>query len=329
MSGREEDFAGQLRVLQSMGFSDIQTNRCALKQSMGRINDAIELITTGTVNMNPSGNANSNSSSDQDNRPLGEIYTSLPGQTRQHHALNQNIASPTTGGASAFNSNTQPIARSGPLYIFPVLDMAKQQAVLQLADLGFTDEGKIRHALHKAKWDVQAAAEFLVEQFDDLLSGFSGQPVETLQPTTPSLGRSAGASRPPLPHRDLPQPTASNDPYAAFRDRSATDAFSYTPGRTLVATASSAAAAAASDSHNPFAAASSSSGGGGGGGIPFQHQPSPFQQHHLAIAQPPLASTMTNLSAPPKLTPLASKRYTSDQKVVLAEFDPFSDDHQI
>ncbi|KAH6580414.1 hypothetical protein BASA61_009645 [Batrachochytrium salamandrivorans] len=302
MSGREEDFAGQLRVLQSMGFSDIQTNRCALKQSMGRINDAIELITTGTVNMNPSGNANSNSSSDQDNRPLGEIYTSLPGQTRQHHALNQNIASPTTGGASAFNSNTQPIARSGPLYIFPVLDMAKQQAVLQLADLGFTDEGKIRHALHKAKWDVQAAAEFLVEQFDDLLSGFSGQPVETLQPTTPSL---------------------------AFRDRSATDAFSYTPGRTLVATASSAAAAAASDSHNPFAAASSSSGGGGGGGIPFQHQPSPFQQHHLAIAQPPLASTMTNLSAPPKLTPLASKRYTSDQKVVLAEFDPFSDDHQI
>ncbi|KAH6565089.1 hypothetical protein BASA62_007470 [Batrachochytrium salamandrivorans] len=283
MSGREEDFAGQLRVLQSMGFSDIQTNRCALKQSMGRINDAIELITTGTVNMNPN----------------------LPGQTRQHHALNQNIASPTTGGASAFNSNTQPIARSGPLYIFPVLDMAKQQAVLQLADLGFTDEGKIRHALHKAKWDVQAAAEFLVEQFDDLLSGFSGQPVETLQPTTPSLGRSA-----------------------AFRDRSATDAFSYTPGRTLVATASSAAAAAASDSHNPFAAASSSSGGGGGG-IPFQHQPSPFQQHHLAIAQPPLASAMTNLSAPPKLTPLASKRYTSDQKVVLAEFDPFSDDHQI
>ncbi|EGF83902.1 expressed protein [Batrachochytrium dendrobatidis JAM81] len=286
-----------------MGFSDSKVNQQALHMAHGRINDAIELITNGEVYAD---------TTSADNRPLADTYRNLPGQIRQHHLPN-----------SAVHNNES--VSSGPSFIFPVLELDQQQAVLQLAGLGFTDEGKIRHALDKSKWNVEAAANVLIENADTLQSGFSGTPIDQAygQPTRLS-------SQPPyLPPRNpsnsgmsftpsermgdgngrngaAATPDQRIDPYSAFKGVSSTDRFSYTSGLPPAVSASSSA-------HNPFAASSDQTHHQ----LPALHaNPSQSRPHAFADTNKP-----TLISS--------SRRYSQDQKAVLSEFDPFSDDNRI
>ena len=48
-------------------------------------------------------------------------------------------------------------------YTFPKLSQIEAEKVLQCASMGFNDEGKIRHALELARWQVEDAIEKLVE----------------------------------------------------------------------------------------------------------------------------------------------------------------------
>lgn len=58
-------------------------------------------------------------------------------------------------------------------YVFPKISYEKQQKVLQVAQLGFTDEGKIRNALELSKWDTETAVSKLLDDNGSLKSDFS------------------------------------------------------------------------------------------------------------------------------------------------------------
>ncbi|KAL2915785.1 Protein gts1 [Polyrhizophydium stewartii] len=300
-----EDFAGQLKVLASMGFTDMPLNRRALRQSMGRVNQAIDLIVAGeVVDDTPAAGAGGHGAED---RPLAEMYvrTSHPGGS---------VFRPVAPGAA---HQQPPQDSSLPMFIFPVLDPLQQDKVLQLAGLGFNDEGRIRHALHKSKWNVEVAAGLLLEDYGSLDSGFSGTPL-------PSAGgqvqfqyrpqQHQGQShfqqphQPHQPHQQQQQPYhhpqtqhRSADPYSALRSVQPTERFSYTSGPGASGAAVQAAPASHSSAHNPF------------GGSPS------------AARSPPQPS----LPARPAAAISSSNRYTSTQKQVLTEFDPFSDDNRI
>jgi hypothetical protein len=58
-------------------------------------------------------------------------------------------------------------------FLFPKLPVDQAEKVLQIAQLGFTDEGKIRHALYLKNWNTEQAIEVVLEDGDSLQSNFS------------------------------------------------------------------------------------------------------------------------------------------------------------
>ncbi|KAI8927460.1 hypothetical protein BC831DRAFT_452432 [Entophlyctis helioformis] len=333
-----------MKVLVSYGFTDPATNRRALAKAGGRVALAVEYI------------VNNDLDDVHEDRPLAEIYARRPS--------GQPPAAPPA----------EPAAYTGPLYVFPVLALKEQEAVLALAGLGFTDEGKIRHALHRAGWKVDAAASLLLEQFDSLDSTYSGTPIGGVPSYAPPAGPPPPQSLPGRPYASSSSsasPSASS-PALPFRGTTASAAFvgmgsaeagllppMYGSGRSAVSqpipSASSlhgngngngngngsgrnstssdpyAALRAVSPSnasswnsaHNPFAAAAGSApvpaptgaSGYGGLGVPARSTLSTSPQ----LPKRPEYATST----------ASSTRYSAGQKKVLAEFDPFSDDHRI
>jgi hypothetical protein len=123
-----------------------------------------------------------------------------------------------------------PKANQGPQYLFPKLSEDQAAKVLQIAQLGFTDEGKIRHALFLQDWDVEQAVDRLLDADSALRSDFSAQtttqvgPPQTAHPTIPAF-----PDADPFLHNDpfaslhhttapsLPSRPPAADPYSAFR----------------------------------------------------------------------------------------------------------------
>ncbi|KAI8913344.1 hypothetical protein EDD86DRAFT_244988 [Gorgonomyces haynaldii] len=168
-----EDFYGQLKTLRSMGFTDLDMNRRVLRQVDGKLQLALEALTTGQIEQK--------------------------------------------------TVKKQP-SREIPLYAFPSLEPDQQAKVFTLAELGFQDEGKIRHALTKSKWNVEMAANLLAEDVG-LESGFSGerfqrqlssQQASSFTPPTvfpQSLGQQA-FQQPPVRFQPPTQKPVRENPFA-------------------------------------------------------------------------------------------------------------------
>lgn len=64
------------------------------------------------------------------------------------------------------------------IYVFPVLEPQKQQLLLHMSSMGFSDEGKMRNALDKCNWNIEQATAVLLDDCDSLDSGYSGVPLD-------------------------------------------------------------------------------------------------------------------------------------------------------
>jgi hypothetical protein len=138
---QDEDYYGSLKLLANMGFNDVSLNREALRATNGSYAQAIEYLT------NPSERAQIAAQNERRNSIQQEqFYNPPPSFVVQ-----------------------QPLTK----YIFPQLNPQQAQVVLQIATLGFDDEGKIRHALTLTQWNVEQAIEKLLEQNESLKSDFS------------------------------------------------------------------------------------------------------------------------------------------------------------
>jgi hypothetical protein len=115
-----------------------------------------------------------------------------------------------------------------PQYLFPKLSEDQAAKVLQIAQLGFTDEGKIRHALFLQGWDVEQAVDRLLDSDNSLQSDFSAQsttshfapqPIPAFPPPNPSIRHDPFATHTTFPVPPIPSRPAAvdNDPYSAFR----------------------------------------------------------------------------------------------------------------
>eukprot|EP00842_Homolaphlyctis_polyrhiza_P005805 jgi/Hompol1/6225/HPOL_001336-RA len=285
-----------------------EINRKALIKAGGRFNEAIEYISSGDVELSSTGN----------NRSRNQPKPADP-----------------------------PVVVPPPRFIFPVLTASQQQQVLRLADLGFVDEGKLRHALALASWDSDRAASLLIERNDELDSGYTGTPIDQFptpaSPFASPFGSPAAAHSPPaLPPRNV-------DPYAAMRQidpsTQSSGIFSYNnqqqtafsppkyqsfdPSSNFGGAASSSSSASL---HNPFAPAAHAAPA---------HAPSSPSRSFARTSSPsrsvqtrgpfgaPAAAAATTTSPKPSQSIQTSSRYTAGQKQVLTEFDPFSDDNRL
>ncbi|KAJ3355526.1 hypothetical protein HDU91_005664 [Kappamyces sp. JEL0680] len=131
-----EDYAHTLRLLLNMGFSDMEANRRAVRACNGLLQNSIEYLTNG-------------------------------GQ-----AVDQPKTLSTQFGAHAATATRRSTPQSVARPTFPKLNQDQASKVLQCGGMGFTDEGKIRHALTKSKWVVEAAIDLLLRD-EGLESDFS------------------------------------------------------------------------------------------------------------------------------------------------------------
>ena len=137
-----EDYAHTLKLLTNMGFTDLDECRRAANAANGVLPLSVEYLTNG-----------------------------IPEPKRN-----------TTQGGSRSNSTTvrqssvpaNPSSSQAPAtrWTFPRLTQAQADKVLQCAAMGFTDEGKIRHALSTANWSAEDAVELLLKD-ENLSSSFS------------------------------------------------------------------------------------------------------------------------------------------------------------
>ncbi|TPX59117.1 hypothetical protein SpCBS45565_g07819 [Spizellomyces sp. 'palustris'] len=226
----DDIFAGQIRVLQTMGFPDPDINRRALAKAEGKIYTAIDFIVSGDVNAPETSTAHSSNAFDLSSfDPL----SSTPSNTK-----------------SATPRSSNPTPKYTPL------PPAKQHAIFQLHQMGFKQEGKARHALHKTNWNVEEAVMLLLERDGELDESFdrvggSGSAPQHRQHTSPFddlAGLQAGAaspfesdgwklqpfSSPEARHLGFPtpKPAFSYTPQDQGQPTSHTPAFSYTPTHT-------------------------------------------------------------------------------------------------
>ncbi|RKO90986.1 hypothetical protein BDK51DRAFT_29826 [Blyttiomyces helicus] len=189
MADSDDVFAGQLRLLTSMGFTNPDENRKALRITEGKLYAAVELIVSGKVDETP--------------EPSASI---LP---RSRSPLPTDSSPPT------------PTPPPGPRYKFPSLTPDKQHLMFQLHSMGFKDEGKRRHALHISKWEVEQAAVLLLEKSDELDSGFSGTLVDAAgaRLAVPGLGRAGGGGGGHV--RSASSSSVGRPPVAVLHSRSA------------------------------------------------------------------------------------------------------------
>ncbi|KAJ3288479.1 hypothetical protein HK104_008154 [Borealophlyctis nickersoniae] len=152
MADTDDVFSGQNKLLINMGFTDPSQNRRALAQAHGKLYAAIDLIVSGKVK-----------DTDDDDIPLA-------------------ASSSTSSLSPRFQRPKQEEQKIR--YRFPPLSPEAQHKIFQLHSMGFRDEGKSRHALSKAKWDVEVAAVLLLEKAAELDSGFSA--IEVIKPKTAS-----------------------------------------------------------------------------------------------------------------------------------------------
>jgi len=151
----EDDFSGPLKMLNKMGFTDNSLNRRALTQAGGRIYAAIDLIVAGQVK------SDTLSRSGGGGNGQGRAYT-----VQQQQRVPTSAPSKSTSTSTSTSTTTM-------RYKFPTLSPDNQRKLLQLNAMGFTDEGKCRHALEKCQWNVEEAVVVLVDKERELDSGFS------------------------------------------------------------------------------------------------------------------------------------------------------------
>ncbi|KAJ3041780.1 hypothetical protein HDV00_008670 [Rhizophlyctis rosea] len=194
MADDNDVFAGQLRLMNGMGFTDNDVNRRALKQTAGKLYAAVDLIVEGKVK----------ETDDDDDIPLGTRLLNSPPRAR----------------------TPPPAVR----YRFPPLSVDAQKKIVQLHQMGFKDEGKSRHALSKTNWDPEGAAVLLLDKADELDSGFSAievirtpNPTEqlaTLGSTSSGFGTNNFSTSPSFSNLNTfsssygaPQPAMNADPF--------------------------------------------------------------------------------------------------------------------
>lgn len=170
----DDVFAGQIRVLQGMGFPDPHVNRKALAKAGGKINAAIDLIVSGKVDEGPD--------PDEDT-PLG-----LSLNTNVLAAFDPLSSSP----ASSARTSTTTSTPSKPQYKYKPLPPDKQHAIFQLHQMGFRQEGKARHALNKANWNVEEAVVIMLDRERELDEAFDAVNVPAPPPATQSNTRNIG-----------------------------------------------------------------------------------------------------------------------------------------
>ncbi|KAJ3019922.1 hypothetical protein HKX48_001566 [Thoreauomyces humboldtii] len=138
----DDHFAGQVKILQNM--ANEEQNRAALFKSKGKINSAIELIVSG-ADLTPTPEDSNHS-----------ILTSF----------DPLASSPQRG--SAGSAPRSPQTPQIPTLKFKPLGVPEQHKIFILHQMGFRQEGKSRDALHRTKWDVEAAATLLLDKNDEL-----------------------------------------------------------------------------------------------------------------------------------------------------------------
>ena len=143
----DQQFQGQQKLLLSMGFTDFQANHEALLACGGQFQQAVAYLT------NP--------------------------EERQE------IAAQAQKSSTAYKITEKYKNPASDLDRFPPLDRDQSQKVAQVCQLGFTDQGKIRHALELSGWNVESAVTMLLDEDAQLDSNFSAQ-----EATYPSKSKS-------------------------------------------------------------------------------------------------------------------------------------------
>ena len=133
----DQQFQGQQKLLFSMGFTDFQANHEALLACGGQFQQAVAYLT------NP--------------------------QERQE------IAAQAQKSSTAYKITEKYKNPASDLDRFPPRDRDQSQKVAQVRQLGFKDQGKIRHALELSGWDVEGAVTMLLDDDAQLDSNFSAQ----------------------------------------------------------------------------------------------------------------------------------------------------------
>lgn len=137
-----EDYAHTLKLLTNMGFTDLDECRRAANAANGVLPLSVEYLTNGI--------------------PEPKRNTSQGGSRSNSTTVRQSSVSANPSSSQA------PATR----WTFPRLTQAQADKVLQCAAMGFTDEGKIRHALSTANWSAEDAVELLLKD-ENLSSSFS------------------------------------------------------------------------------------------------------------------------------------------------------------
>ena len=139
-----QEFQGQQKLLLSMGFTDTRANHEALTACGGQFQQAVAYLTNPDSKQEIAQQALQSSSSYK----LSERYK-------------------PTVETKSFG------------YTFPPLDRDQTRKVAQVAQLGFDDQGKIRHALDLANWDVEIAITMVLDDDGRLLSDYSAIPKDS------------------------------------------------------------------------------------------------------------------------------------------------------
>ena len=138
-----EDYAHTLKLLLNMGFTDLELCRKACHAAGGVFPVSVEYLTTGIPEKKVESNSSRRSST----------------TTR-----------PSSSSMNASAASKPQLSR----FTFPKLSNDLAQKVLQCAGMGFSDEGKIRHALSNSNWEVAQAIESLLNDvgLDSSFSSF-------------------------------------------------------------------------------------------------------------------------------------------------------------
>ncbi|KAI8592775.1 hypothetical protein BDZ88DRAFT_504141 [Geranomyces variabilis] len=155
----DDVFAGQIRIMATMGFPDENINRAALHRTEGRINSAIDLIVSG-----------------EPLTPLapGQQPEPLPSSSGLLSAFDP-LARPGSGGNRSPQRSSAPSSpispNNTPARKYRPLPVKEQQLLYQLHGMGFLkygskEEGKCRDALHRTKGNVDHAVALLLDSKD-------------------------------------------------------------------------------------------------------------------------------------------------------------------
>ncbi|KAI8914976.1 hypothetical protein DFJ77DRAFT_42042 [Powellomyces hirtus] len=184
MASLQDDvFCGQIKILQSMGFPDVEVNRAALHQTEGKINAAVDLIVSG--------------------EPITPVSQAPPAILTSFDPLLQGSST-----HSPARSPLTPKTPSTPTRKYRPLPPDQQHAIFQLHQMGFRQEGKSRDALNGTKWNVDAAVAVLLDRGDELNEDYdliSAPPTSELQGLGSVAWPSSTHVRQHAPHQQSPQ----------------------------------------------------------------------------------------------------------------------------